>query len=184
MAIQSYNRGVRDMKLALWGPADGAYSPAVDVLGARMANLSWVVESDELRGDDVVLDRYTKLVSASLTIAQAAVDLAIFNMILGGTLTNHAQYYDLMVGDTGEVPFLGIAGRVVGSGGKGDLHFFLPKAKLSGNLQLNAQVDTYLIPQADFQGVHESATTGMLRLRHYNVPTALTIPLATTGGGG
>jgi hypothetical protein len=86
------------------------------------------VESDELRGDDVVLDRYTKLVSANVTIQNAAVDLMILNQWLGGTLSSNANYYDMYVGDTGEVPYIAIAGRVVGSGGKGDLHFFIPKA--------------------------------------------------------
>jgi hypothetical protein len=81
------------------------------------------------------------------------------------------------------VPYLAIAGRISGSQGR-DTHFFLPKSALAGNLQLNAQVDSYLIPQMDMQGVNEGPINGMLRLRQFLVPTALTIPLATTGGGG
>lgn len=179
MAIISYNRGIRQLIMAPWNGVD-QYGTSYPITGARNANLQWTVESDELRGDDVVLDRYTKLVSVNATLQNAAIDLTVFNMWLGGTLINNAAYYDMYVGDTGEVPFLAIAGRIVGSGGKGDLHFFIPKAKLSGNLQLNAQVDTYLIPQADFQGVHEGAKNGMLRLRHFNNSTPVTIPLATS----
>lgn len=179
MATKSFNRGVRDLKLSVW-TAENSYGPAYDVLGVRNANLQWVTESDELRGDDVVLDRYSKLVSVNLTIQEASVDLETLDMILGGTLVSNANYYDLMIGDNDEIPYLAVAGRVVGSGGKGDFQFFVPKAKLSGNLQLNAQVDTYLIPQWDMQGVHEGSVNGMLRLRHFANATELTIPLATS----
>lgn len=178
--LLSYNRGIRGLAMATWGPAENQYGTMYPITGARTANLQWVVESDELRGDDVVLDRYTKMVSATLTINNAAVDLNILDMWLGGTLVSNANYYDLKVADTDDVPYIAIVGHVVGSGGVGDLHFFLPKAKLAGNLQLNAQVDSYLIPQADFQGVQEGPTNGMLRLRHYNITHALAIPLATS----
>jgi hypothetical protein len=180
--IQTFSRGVKDLKFSLW-TAENTWGAAYDVLGVRGANLQWVVETDELRGDDVVLDRFTSLVSATLTINEASVDLTVFNMMLGGILTTTANYYDFYVSSALAVPYLGIAGRVSGSGGR-DTHFLLPKAALAGNLQLNAQVDSYMIPQADFQGVNEGTINGMLRLRQYLVPTALTIPLATTGGGG
>jgi hypothetical protein len=181
--LQSFNRGVRDLKIATW-ISENSYGPAYDVLGVRTANLQWTLESDELRGDDVVLDRYSKLVSVALSLADASLDLTALDMILGGTLVSNANYYDLAIGENDEVPYLAVAGRVVGSGGKGDFQFLVPKAKLSGNLQLNAQLDTYLIPSWDMQGVNEGPINGMLRLRHFNVSTALTIPLSTTGGGG
>lgn len=180
--LQSFNRGVRDLKMAVW-LAENSYGPAYDILGARAANLSYTIESDELRGDDVVLDRNTKIVAAALSIAQASVDLIVADMILGGTLVSNAVYYDLKIGDADEVPYLAIAGRIAGSGGAGDLQFLLPKAKLSGNLQLNAAVDSYLIPAADFQGVNEGTINGMLRMRHFFLATGLEIPLRTTAGG-
>ncbi len=178
MGIQSFNRGVRDLKISTW-LAGNSYGPAYDVLGIRNANLTWNTESDELRGDDAVLDRYSKLVSVGLTIQEASIDLTTLDMLLGGTLVSNANYYDLSISENDEIPYVAVAGRVVGSGGKGDFHFFVPKAKLSGNLQLNAQVDTYLLPQADLQGVYEGTINGMLRLRHFVNSTPLTIPLAT-----
>lgn len=180
--IQSYNRGVRDLKLATWNGAN-SFGAAYDVLGIRQANLSWTVESDELRGDDTVLDRYTKVVAANLTIQQASIDMIVLKMILGGTLTSAVDYYDIKIGESDEVPYVAIAGRIVGSGGAGDLQFLLPKAKISGNLNFNAQVDTYLIPQVDFQGVNEGAENGMLRMRHFVSATNLSIPLRVAVGG-
>lgn len=181
--IQSYNRGIKDLKIATWGPAENTFGTPYDVLAGRGANLQWVVETDELRGDDVVVDRFTSLVAASATINEASIDLTVFNMLMGGVLTLGATYYDFYISSAVDTPYIALAGRISGSGGK-DVHFLLPKCKLAGNLQLNAQVDTYTIPQFDVQGVNEGTINGMLRLRQYLVPTALTIPLAATGGGG
>jgi hypothetical protein len=182
MALQTYHRGIRDLKIAAWTAAD-SYGTAYDILGIRSASLEWVVETDELRGDDEVLDRYTKAVSVNVTMEQASVDLMALDMLLGGTLIQTADYYDLMISESDEVPFIAIAGRIVGSGGTADLHFFVPKAKLAGNLALAAALDTYMLPGATFQGVSEGATNGMLRLRHFTALTALEIPLRTTTGG-
>lgn len=182
MALQTFHRGIRDLKIAAW-TAENNYGTAYDILGARNMSITWVMESDELRGDDVVLDRYSKIVSVTVNIEQAAVDLAVIDMLMGGTLVSNASYEDLSMGEADEVPFVALAGRVVGSGGLADLHIFVPKAKMSGNLELAAQLDTYMLPTAEFQGVHEGSANGMLRLRKFTAATALEIPLRTTTGG-
>lgn len=180
--LQSYNRGVNSLKVATWlGVA--SYGTAYGILGARTANLSWQVETDKLRGDDIDLDVFTKATGVSLTLAQASIDLIVANMFLGGTLVSNAAYYDLKITDTDTVPYIAIAGRISGSGGIGDLQFFIPKAKLAGPLQLSAAVDSYLIPQADFNGVNEGSANGMMRLRHFFTTTAVEIPLRVAVGG-
>ena len=152
------------------------------MLGARNMSVEWVVETDELRGDDVVLDRYTKPVSVTVRIEQAAIDLTVVDMLMGGTLVSGAAYEDFFVSESDEVPYIAIAGRVVGSGGTSDLHIFVPKCKLAGNLQLQAQVDTYMLPGAEFQGVNEGSINGMFRLRKFASSTNLEIPLRTAVG--
>jgi len=181
MSLQTYHRGLRDVKIAAWNGV-ASYGTAYDVLGAREMSIEWVLETDELRGDDVVLDRFSKLVSVTFRLANAAVDLDLLDMLLGGTLVYNSDYYDFVVGENDEVPYVAIAGRVVGSGGIGDLHMFVPKAKLAGNLQYSAQLDTYLIPSATMQGVHEGTVNGMLRFRNFTVSTGLEIPLRTSTG--
>lgn len=179
--MAKYFRGIRDMKIAAW-VAENSYGAFTDVLGARNMSISWNTESDELMGDDIVLDRFTRLVSVTVNIEQAAVDLAIIDMLMGGTLVSGAAYEDFMLAEADEVPYVAIAGRVVGSGAAGDLHIFIPKAKLSSPLQLTAQLSTYILPSAEFQGVNEGAINGMMRLRKFSAPTALEIPLKTATG--
>lgn len=182
MATRTFHRGLRDLKLAAWN-SENSYGTAYDVLGAREMSVSWTVETDELRGDDEVLARHAKVIAVQLNLAHASVDLQALNLMMGGTLVSNASYEDFSIGETDEVPYVAIAGRVVGSSPGADLHMFVPKAKLAGNLQYQAQLDQFLIPSAEFQGVSEGTINRMMRLRKYTALTNLEIPLRTTTGG-
>lgn len=181
MGTQTFHRGLRDMKIADWND-ENDFGTAYDVLGARDMSVELVVETDELRGDDITLDRYTKIVSATFRLAHASVDLEVLEMLSGGTLVSNADYEDVVIGEDDNVPYVAIAGRSVGSTVY-DLHLFGAKCKMAGNLQYQAQLDTYLIPQAEFQAVNEGATNGIMRLRKFSAATALEIPLRTATGG-
>jgi len=100
---------------------------------------------------------------------------------MGGTLIKTGDYYSWDFGGNDDPAYVGIAGRVVGSGGEGDLHIFIKKARLSSNLALAAQVDTYMLPSATFRGVDDDGS--MHELRNFSAATALEIPLRTTTGG-
>lgn len=180
--LKTVHRGLRQMLIAGW-TAENSYGASYLIRGARNMSVTLVVETDELRGDDVVIDRYSKIVAADVNVEQATVDLTAYDMLTGGTLVSNADYEDFMIDEDDETPYIAIAGRIVGSGGVGDLHIFLPKCKMSGNLALNAQLDTFILPGAQFQAVHEGPINGIYRLRNFRTPTALAIPLRTAVGG-
>lgn len=181
MTTKTFHRGLRDLKIAAW-TAENTYGAFYDILGARDMSVNWVVEGDQLIGDDVVLDRYSKATSVTVKFENGAVDFTVIDMILGGTLTSTAAYEDLMITENDEVPYVALAGRVVGSGGTADLHILIPKAKISNNIQLSAQHGTYVLPSAEFIGVDEGPINGMMRLRKFSAPTALEIPLKVAVG--
>jgi hypothetical protein len=181
MANTTILRGVRDAKIAAWNGV-GSYGTEYDIYGIREAGIEVVMNTDELRGDDVVLDRYTKAESVTVSFANAAVDVELLELLSGGTMVSNANYEDVVIGEDDTTPYVSLAFRVVGSDGR-EIHYWLPKAKLSGNLQYQAAEGAYTIPQAEFQGVNEGATNGFLRVRNFAAATALEIPLRTSTGG-
>lgn len=182
MGSKTFHRGIRDLKIAAWN-SENSFGTAYDVLGARNMSVTWVVSSEDLEGDDTVLDTFTKIQSVTVQIEQAAVDLAIAEYILGGTLVSNADYEDIFIAEDDEVPYVALAGRIVGSDAAHDLHILVPKAKLAGNLTQTAQLNQYMLPQAEFRGVNEGAINGMMRERKFSALTALEIPLRTSTGG-
>ena len=181
MATKTIHRGLRDMKIALW-TSENNWGPAYDIYGAREMTVEFVVESDQLEGDDVVLDRYSKIIAVNFRFSNAAVDLEVLDMLTGGTLVSNSDYEDIMIGEDASIPYIGMAGRVVGSDATHDLHVLVPKAKMSGNLSYQAQYGQYVLPQCEFQGVNEGTINGLVRVRKFTAPTALNIPLATSAG--
>jgi hypothetical protein len=179
MGTQTYHRGVLDAKIAVW-TSENNWDTAYDIKGIRNASLSMVMDTDELGGDDVILDRFAVIESATLSWEQAAVDLEALDILSGGTLVSDASYEDLVIGKEGENPvYVGMALRVESSTPH-TLHVLLPKCKFSGNLNFQAQYKQYLLPGAEFQAVYEGETNGILRMRKFISATALTIPLATS----
>lgn len=181
-SIQTFHRGLRQLKVAPW-VATNSYGAVHTVLGAQNMGLTIVYETDEARGDDSVLDRYSKVISVTVTMQEATVDLSLWSILTGATLLSNSDYYDVMHDEDDETPYVALAGRVVGSGGNGDLHVFVPKAKISNSPQFNATQDAYVFPSYEFQGVKEGAVNGMYRFRNFTAPTALDIPLRTATGG-
>ncbi|HMN10889.1 MAG TPA: hypothetical protein PKD55_01040 [Bellilinea sp.] len=181
MATKTIHRGLRDMKIALWN-GENSWGTAYDIYGARSMTIEFVVESDQLEGDDVVLDRYSKIIAVNFSFENAAVDLEVLDMLSGGVLVSNSDYEDIMIGEDASIPYVGMAGRVVGSDATHDLHVLVPKAKMSGNLQYQAQYGQYVLPQCEFQGVNEGAVNGIARLRKFTALTDLDIPLATSAG--
>lgn len=179
---QLFVRGLRKLLIAPW-VSENSYGTVHTILGAQNLGIQGVYESDEARGDDVVLDRYSKPISFTITMQMATVDLTLFNLLMGGTLTFNDQYYDVMFGEDSLPDYVAVAGRVVTTNGQGDLHFFGPKCKLQANPQFNATQDAYIFPQFELQGVHEGEVNGIGRFRDYSAPTALEIPLRLTTGG-
>src|SRR5688572_29750209 len=107
--LQTIHRGLRQMKIASWVAAN-SYGTEYLIRGARSMSVEIVVETDELRGDDVVLDRYTKIVSANVQVEMATVDLSAYDMMTGATLVSNADYEDLMIAEQDEVPYIAVAG--------------------------------------------------------------------------
>lgn len=174
-----YYRGVRDGKIALW-VAENSYGTVYDIGGIRNFTIQTNLTTDELKGDDRVLDRYSRLDSVTVEWEQAEVNLFIADMMMGGQLVSNGDYEDAVVGED-DAPYVALAGKVVASNGH-ELHLFVPKAKLTTGLTMQAQLDTYMIPAATFQGVYEGTVNQMFRRRKFYVTTALEIPLRTTPG--
>lgn len=176
----AFYRGVRDGKIALW-TAENTWGTVYDIHGIRNFSITTNISSDELKGDDRVLDQHSRMESVTVDWEQADVNLFIMDLLMGGTLVSNATYEDAMVGEE-DAPYVGIAGKMVASDGS-EVHMLVPKAKLMGNLVIQAQLDTYSIPAAQFKGVYEGTINQMFRRRKFHVTTALEIPLRTTAGG-
>lgn len=182
MAIETYHYGCRDMKIATWTAAN-SYGTPVDIVGAREFTLTLRTQADELAGDDVIVDTFAKVIGISARMSWGSVNQQVLDIISGGTLVSNATYEDVLLSQNDTVPYFAVAVSVVGTGSgteDSDLHIFIPKCKIAGDLSYQAQQNGYLIPQVDVRGVYEGTVNGFARVRKFLAATALAIPLATS----
>ncbi len=172
--IVSYHFGVRDAKMAAWTAAE-TYGAAFDVGGIREFTLNLTLQTGQAEGDDVVLDRFSKIISLNARLSYVSVDQVILSLLTGATLSSGASYERVLFGQADNVPYFAIAARIMGSN-TADMHIFIPKCKISGNLQYQAQYGNYLIPQVDIEGVWEGATNGFGYIDKYAAATELVLP--------
>lgn len=177
MALETYHYGLRDLKIASWTAAN-SYGTAVDIDAARSLTVTLQVQADVLQGDDVHKDRFAKTMGIQARLEYGSVNQQVLSILTGGTLVSNATYEDLLLADDSPAYFA-IAGRVIGSN-SGDLHIFLPKCKIAGEIAYQAQQNSYLIPSLQIEGVYEGTVNGFGRLRKFVAQTALAIPLATS----
>lgn len=177
MTILSYHYGIRDAKIATWIAAN-SYGTAIDVGAVHDFGVTFEVETAQLEGDDVVVDRFSKVKGVMANIQYGEVNQQVLQILTGSTLVSNADYEDVLLSQDDNIGYFAIAGKAVGSN-TGDLHIFLPKCKISGPLNYKASYGNYMTPSVDIEGVYEGTVNGFGRLRKFRAAVALAIPLAT-----
>jgi len=141
--------GVTDCKIAQLVDDSGStptYDDAIDVPGIQEFEVSFNVESKELTGDDVVLDRRTAVKSISVDVTHAKISLEALEVLLGGTLTTSGtspSRVHMYRQGSSTPPYFKLSAQVTQVDEEGaDLHFVLWKAKIT-DFSMGATGDDY-----------------------------------------
>lgn len=135
------------------------YGTAYDVPGIQSISFNPDFLDKELRGDDMILDQYTKLESISGTVKHAKVSFSVLDTIMGGTVSdsgstpNEKRTYELLGTDT--LGYWKIEGQVAYKGGEstgGDFHITFHKAKIT-KFQQEYTSEDYAQISFDFKAI-------------------------------
>jgi hypothetical protein len=138
IATQTKVLELKDAKIAplTADPSGGSatYGASVDIPGILKLDLSPNAVTKELRGDNVLMDIYSKVESVGVAITNAILPLDVLKLLMGGAVTasgttpNQKQTYDLAGADLpGYVKIEGQALYV--DTGIGDVHVIFHKCK-------------------------------------------------------
>lgn len=143
--------GVRDGLLGTWD-GDGTYSDQVDIFGIRVFSAALETTSQDLDGDDTTLATAVTIKKGTITLAFASIQFNLFEILTGvpqvdsGTLTRQRV-------TSKQPPYVGIVGKAMSVEGGGDLHLFVPKAKMTGGFEVRLELDTFSIPSITLSAV-------------------------------
>jgi len=135
---ETFVYGVQDCKIAALMDDSGmspTYGSAIDVPGIQEIEVSYNIESKELKGDDVVLDKRTTINSIGIDVTHAKISLDALGALLGGTVsasgTTPNRTFTYRQGG-GQPNYFKLSAKVVQVDEDGaDMHFVMYKCKVT-----------------------------------------------------
>lgn len=125
--------GINDIKVSKITADDATsltYDTSVDIPGATTLKLSAKFVEKELRGDEVILDRYTKIDSIDVQFDHAKVSLDALEVLLGGATVNGTTNQTYTMSGSDLPNYFKLEGQSVYSDA-GDVHIVLYKVKVN-----------------------------------------------------
>lgn len=186
MAFDTYGApsfGLRDCKVATY-TATNSYGTAVDVPSVQLLGITLKMVNAELTGDDTVTAIAARAIRAEGRVRFGSVSIAVLEVLFGLTATssvaspNRVKNFKIPGGT--RMPYFGIAGVAVAEEGvPGDLTVFIPKCKISGDVNLvQLEYGNFAIPELPFMAV-DDATFGIMDIvEHETAITTVVIPTA------
>lgn len=176
MSLSGFYYGVNTAIIAKWN-SDANWGTPVTLIAVELANISMDTNNGKLKGNDRIVDIHAKVINVSGKIKLAFADLESFAILTGETVVDSSPTSkSIIVGET-DRPYFGLAVKVIQTNGSGDLQFFLPKIKITGNMPLSAAWGAYITPELSFEGVYDTAIYGALKIVEHATATSLTLPI-------
>jgi len=171
--------GLNDVKIAAWNSTNN-YGAAVDVPSVQMMGSILQVVSAQLEGDDTITATASRAIGGEVRLRFGSVSMAALEVLLGNTSTASGvastQQDHLKVQGADNMPYFGICGKALAEEGIGDLHVFLPKCRITSNVELaSLQYGQFAIPEMTVQAV-DDATYGVINLVEHETAVAVAIP--------
>ncbi len=168
--------GLNDVKVATWNATDD-YATAVDVPSVQLMGTTLQTISAQLEGDDAIQASAARAIGGQVRLRFGSISLAALEVILGqASVPSGAAQDNLQIEGGDKMPYFGICGRALAEEGSGDIHVFIPKAKLMGEITL-AQLEygKFAIPEVTVQIV-DDATYGLINLIEHATAADVAIP--------
>lgn len=171
--------GLKDVKIATW-TTTGTYGTAVDVPSVQMLNTTISVISAKLEGDDKTTDTQSKRTGGAITFRFGAIDIDVWEVLTGlsdnesGSTPNAKRTLTITAA---KYPYIGIVGIADATQGAGDLHVFIPKCKVMGDVSLKLEHGQYSIPEVTLEAVEDGAY-GICQLIEHETAVVAALPPA------
>lgn len=171
--------GLNDGKIAVRN-ATNSYGTAVDVPSIQMMNTELETQNGRVEGDDKRTALASRLIGGRIRIRFVSVNFAILEELFdipltdSGSTPNQGQMLEFPAGE--RLPYIGICGKALAEEGDGDLHVFVPMAKIMSNITIaSLEFGQFATTEFEVEFI-EDATYGLIQLIEHETAVAVAIP--------
>jgi hypothetical protein len=152
--------GLADVKIGVRGASGGTYSsiytvPSVQVLGIRTETVN-----AELPGNDRITATAAKQTSATVTLRLGSVPIDLIWMLQGGSIQSSGSspnLYKLFKVTNRKFRAIGLCGKANAEEGNGDMHLFIPNAKVNDGFEVRFEYGAFSIPELQLKALPDTA---------------------------
>lgn len=173
--MADFSFGIEDCKVAPWLTAS-TWGTALDVIAISQMQLTLVVASNELQGDDIIVAAGAKISKATVTIQFAFRDLDVAAVLAGGTHASSDTDEEWTFGDGSPMPTFAIAGKTDDFDGAGNRVIWLPKCKIVSDFSYDFQYENFATPQLTITAFSNGSPYYAGRILQYAANTPIAIP--------
>lgn len=171
--------GLNDCKVAVRNSA-GSYATAVDVPSVQMMGVTLRVQSAEGEGDDKITVSASRVIGGRCRMRFLSIDFDVLEVIFGITATesgdtpSRGSMVKILAGE--KLPYFGIVGKAFAEEGSGDLHVFVPKARIMSDVTI-AELQYGQFATSEFEvSFLDDETYEALQLIEHETATAVVLP--------
>ena len=180
LATETVVLGINDCKIGKLTADSGAaptYDTLKDVPGITSLKLTPTFVEKELKGDESIIDKYSRLEKIDWSIEHAKISLDVYAIMQGGTVTasgtapNQKQVYDLLSTDLPS--YFKLEGQIsYADTGIGDIHVLLHKCKAT-KVDLEFKTEEYAVISASGTAIGTASNKKVLSMTFNETKTAI-----------
>jgi DUF4097 and DUF4098 domain-containing protein YvlB len=141
--------GLADVKIGTKNGA-GTYAGVVTVPSVQALGVSIETVNAKLEGNDRITATAAKAISGSVTLRMGSVSIDVLKVIAGGNASSSGttpNIYKAFKVTNRKYPAIGLCGKANAEEGAGDMHLFIPNAKVREGFEVRFEYGNFAIPE-------------------------------------
>ncbi len=138
--------GLRKGLVGRW-VGDGSYTNEYSVASIQVFGVRTTTSASDLEGNDMITATAARVTKGQITLRMGGISLEALQMLVGGTIETGTPYVEGLKITNRPFPYVGFVAQSLSEELGGDIHLFVPKAKIRDGIEIRFEINGFSIPE-------------------------------------
>lgn len=128
---------------------DGSYTDQYSIASIQVLGVRSTTSAADLEGNDMITATAARVTKGQLTLRMGGISLDALQMLLGGAIeiSPYSPYARGLKITNRPFPYVGFVAQSLSEEMGGDMHLFVPKAKVRDGIEIRFEINGFSIPE-------------------------------------